>query len=183
MYEEDENPMRDVTVSIEGANYSEGTETDGEGYYEFTGLAAGDYALTYEKEGYTTENRDVSLEGDETVVYVDDIFMEVIQKGSIYGYVVDIRGDALEKVKLKLKGVKTKVTKTASSDRDGFFEFEDLDPDTYRIAVTKKFYKKVNKVVKLEEGEDKEIEIEMKKTSKRVIDERQATEGTEYTEK
>ena len=34
--------------------------------------------------------------------------------------------------------------------------------------MTKKFYKKVNKVVKLEEGEDKEIEIEMKKTSKRV---------------
>ena len=30
------------------------------------------------------------------------------------------RGDALEKVKLKLKGVKTKVTKKTSSDRDGF---------------------------------------------------------------
>ena len=168
VYDEDEDPMRDVTVSIEGANYSDSTETDGEGYYEFTGLAKGDYALTYEKEGYTTENRDVSLEGDETVVYVDDIFMEVIPKGSIYGYVVDIRGDALEKVKLKLKGVKTKVTKTASSDRDGFFEFEDLDPDTYRVALTKKFYKKVNKVVKLEEGEDKEVEIEMKKRSKRI---------------
>jgi hypothetical protein len=168
VYDEDEDPMSGVTVSIEGANYSDSTETDGEGYYEFTGLAAGDYALTYEKEGYITENRDVSLEGDETVVSVDDIFMEEIQKGSIYGYVVDIKGDALEKVKLKLKGVKTKVTKTASSDRDGFFEFEDLDTDTYRVAVTKKFYKKVNKVVKLEEGEDKEIEIEMKKTSKRV---------------
>ena len=172
MYDEDEDPMRGVTVTIVGANgrspLQNSTETDGEGYYEFTGLAAGDYTLTYEKEGYITENRDVSLEGDETVVYVDDIFMEEIQKGSIYGYVVDIRGDALEKVKLKLKGVKTKVTKTASSDRDGFFEFEDLDPDTYRVAVTKKFYKKVNKVVKLEEGEDKEIEIEMKKTSKRV---------------
>ena len=121
MYDEDEDPMSGVTVSIEGANYSDSTETDGEGYYEFTGLAAGDYTLTYKKKGYITENRDVSLEGDETVVSVDDIFMEEIQKGSIYGYVVDIKGDALEKVKLKLKGVKTKVTKTASSDRDGFF--------------------------------------------------------------
>ena len=53
-------------------------------------LPQGDYALTYEKKGYITENRDVSLEGDETVVSVDDIFMEEIQKGSIYGYVVDI---------------------------------------------------------------------------------------------
>ena len=58
--------------------------------------------------------------------------------------------------------------KTASSDADGFFEFTDLDADTYVIFAKKKGYKKTQHKVVLEEGESTEIEIEMRKTTKRI---------------
>jgi hypothetical protein len=74
------------------------------------------------------------------------------------------------------------VTSTTSysgtvSYADGFFEFTGLGADTYVIFAKKKRYKKAKATVKLEEEESKGIEIEMRKTSKRVIDERQTTEG------
>ena len=81
---------------------------------------------------------------------------------------MDIRGNPLEFVRLRLKGIKTKVIKTASSDADGFFEFTDLDADTYVTFARKKGYKRTQQKVVLEEGESTEIEIEMKRTSKRV---------------
>ena len=84
------------------------------------------------------------------------------------GYVVNIKGSPIEFVRLKLKGVKTKVIKTASSDADGFFEFADLEADTYVIIAKKKKYRNTQQKVKLEEGASEEIEIVMKKTSKRI---------------
>ena len=60
--------------------------------------------------------------------------------------------------------------KNTSSDEDGFFEFTGLGADTYVIFAKKIRYKKAKATVKLEEDESKEIEIEMKRTSKRVID-------------
>ncbi len=92
--------------------------------------------------------------------------MEEIEKGKIYGYVVKIDGDLIESVRLRLKGVKTKVSKNTSSDADGFFEFTGLGADTYVIFARKIRYKKAKATVKLEEDESKEIEIVMKRTSK-----------------
>src|SRR3989338_5641954 len=60
------------------------------------------------------------------------------------------------------------VKKTASSDEDGFFEFTDLKADTYIIFAKKKKYRNTQRKVKLGDSESKEIEIVMKKTSKRV---------------
>lgn len=98
------------------------------------------------------------------------VTMEQIEKGEIYGYAVNIKGDPIEYVRLKLKGIKTKVSRSASTDADGFFEFTDLEADTYVISAQKKRYRNAKKTVSLEEGEEKEIEIEMRKSSKRVIE-------------
>ncbi|OHB38481.1 MAG: hypothetical protein A2Y09_04135 [Planctomycetes bacterium GWA2_39_15] len=95
---------------------------------------------------------------------------EQVVSGKIYGNVVNIKGNPIEFVRLRLKGIKTKVIKTASSDADGFFEFTDLEADTYVIIAKKKKYRNAQQKVKLEEGESTEIEIVMKKTSKRVIE-------------
>ena len=59
-------------------------------------------------------------------------------------------------------------SKITSSDADGFFEFTGLGADTYVIFAKKTRYKKAKATVKLEEEESKEIEIEMKRTSKRI---------------
>ena len=150
-----------------GANgYSKSIKSDEEGYYEFADLAAGDYTLNYGKDGYQTKTQEVSLEEDETLE-LETIYMERTERGAISGYVTNIYGDPIESVKLKLKGIRTKTIKIESADADGFFEFTDLEADDYMITVTKKRYRSARKTVTIEEGEAKEIEIEMRKTSKR----------------
>ena len=165
--DEDEQPLKGVTITITGENSSDSTETDENGYYEFSGLVKGDYTLTYEKEDYLDQTQDISLNEGE-VKDIGTVTMEQAVSGKIYGYVVNIKGSPIEFVKLKLKGVKTKVIQTASSDADGFFEFTDLGPGTYVIVAKKKKYRNAQQKVTLEEGESKEIEIVMKKTSKRI---------------
>ncbi|MBI2472166.1 MAG: carboxypeptidase regulatory-like domain-containing protein [Planctomycetes bacterium] len=90
------------------------------------------------------------------------------EKGSISGYVIDRRGNPIESAKIRLKVTNTKVLKKTTSDEDGVFEFADLDADTYTITALKKGYKTVKQTITLEEGEYTDIEIEMKKTSKRI---------------
>jgi len=91
-----------------------------------------------------------------------------ISKTFIYGYILNKNNNPIESVRLRLKGVTTKVVKNTFSDEDGFFEFTDLDADTYVILAKKRGYKKAKVTVKLAEEESKEIEIEMTKTSKRI---------------
>lgn len=166
VYDEDDNPMKGVTVAITGSGYSGSEETDDDGYYEFRDLSAGDYTITYKKEGYQTQTAEVTLEeGDKKEA--ETVAMILTESGKIYGYVMNIKGDPIESVRLKLKGIGTKAVKRTSTDADGFFEFADLDADTYVIFASKKGYKKTKSTIKLEEGEDKEVEIEMKKTTKR----------------
>ena len=68
----------------------------------------------------------------------------------------------------KKGGKKTKVKSTESSDADGFFEFSDLGADTYVLTAKKKRYRNTKQKVTLEDGESEEVEIEMRKTTKKV---------------
>ena len=86
------------------------------------------------------------------------------QKGKIYGYVVNIQGDPIGFVKLRLKGIKTGYNSTTYSI-GGFFGFEGLEADTYVLIAKKRGYKRVKQTITLAEGGEREIEIEMKKTS------------------
>ena len=164
-----DDSLKGVTVSITGtADYSNSTETDDNGYYEFRDLAAGDYTVTYEKDGYQTQSQDISLVENE-VKDLDTITMEVVVKAKISGDVVDVKGEPIENVKLRLKGITTGYNSTVSSDADGLFEFNDLEADTYVLIAKKKGYKNAKKTIKLVEGDEQEIEVEMKKSSKRII--------------
>ena len=100
-----------------------------------------------------------------------DVFVAKIsslEKGKIFGYVVDMKEKRIESEELKLKGLNTKVSKTATSDEDGIFEFTDLEPDTYGITAKKKGYQRSKQTVNLEEGEEEEISIKLKRTKKGV---------------
>lgn len=183
VYDHDSEPLPWVGVTIAGDILSDSTETDSNGYYEFDVLTGAAYTLTYEKDGYETQTRyTVGFKIDE-IFTVEDVIMEKIEKGKIYGYVVKINGDPIESVRLRLKGMKTKILKITSSDADGFFEFTGLEADTYVIFARKMRYKKAKATVKLEDEESRGIEIEMRKTSKRVIDERQTTDYADRTDK
>ncbi|HHT9146569.1 MAG TPA: S8 family serine peptidase [Candidatus Wunengus sp. YC61] len=87
-------------------------------------------------------------------------------QGKISGSVVNIKGNPIKSVKIKLKGITTKTLFTTLSDADGFFEFTGLEADTYSTIANKKGFKKPSKTVVLEEGEEKEIEIKMRKAKK-----------------
>jgi uncharacterized membrane protein len=138
------------------------TKTDEDGHYEFSNLAAGDYTLTYKKEGYQTQTGDINL-GEGEALDIGTIIMKLIVKGKIYGYVVNRKGNPIESVKLSLKGKRLELSKTLFSDQNGYFEFTDLEADTYVIILKKRGYKRKKRTVNLEEEEEKEIEIVMKK--------------------
>lgn len=172
--DENGDSLEGVTVAITGRgnNQLQGTETDDDGYYEFRDLEAGGYTLTFEKSGYRIQTLDIILKAEEALEAVT-ITMELEVKGSIFGYVVDIYGNPIESVKLKLKGIRTKIKRNASSDADGFFEFADLEKDRYVIFASKKRYKKTKQTVSLNEGDNQEMEIGMRKSSssRRVVPE------------
>ncbi|HHT9112577.1 MAG: S8 family serine peptidase [Planctomycetes bacterium] len=168
VYDQDNFPLEGVTVTIIGNSSSDSIDTNEDGYYEFYDLAAGDYILTYEKDGYQGQTRNISL-GEGETLGIETITLELIERGSISGHIVNTKGDPVESAKMKLKGVTTKTLFNTSSDADGFFEFTDLDANTYVIIANKKGYKRSSKTVILKEGEEKEIEIKMKKAKKTVL--------------
>ncbi len=94
---------------------------------------------------------------------------EPSSKGIISGYVINARKYPIESAKIRLKGVNSKVLKKTTSDEDGLFEFTDLNADTYTIIALKKGYKTVKQTITLEAGEEKDIEIVMKRTTKKGI--------------
>ena len=122
MNDEDEQPLEGVTVTIVGANgdspLQNSIETDENGYYEFRGFDAGEYIITYEKEGFLTQTQDISLEEGE-LKDLGVVILEQVERGRIYGYAVNIKGDPIEFVRLKLKGIKTKVSRSALPMRMG----------------------------------------------------------------
>ena len=90
-----------------------------------------------------------------------------VKAGKILGYVLNIKGNHVKSVKLRLKGANSKVLKKTTSDEDGLFEFADLDADTYTITAIKKGYKTVKQTISLEAGEERDFEIVMKKTKRK----------------
>ena len=51
--------------------------------------------------------------------------------------------------KIRLKGINSKVLRKTISDEDGFFEFANLDADTYIITALKSGYKTVKQTITL----------------------------------
>ncbi len=87
--------------------------------------------------------------------------------GRISGYVYNMRGYPIESAKIRLKKANSRVLKKTFSDEDGFFEFTDLDADTYIVTALKSGHKTVKQTVTLEEGEEVDIEIVVKKTKRK----------------
>ena len=89
------------------------------------------------------------------------------KKGIISGYVIDKKSNPIESAKIRLKGTNSKVFRKTISDEDGLFEFADLGADAYTITALKKGYKTAKQTITLEAGEEKDIEIVMKKTKRK----------------
>lgn len=91
------------------------------------------------------------------------------QTGSVMGNVTDKEGYPIESAKIKLKDKTKKILKKTTSDKNGFFTFTDLSVDTYEIITRKKGCKKNKQVVTLENGEDADVRVEMKRLNEGVL--------------
>ncbi len=157
----DDEVMKGVKIKIQGTSFSDYAVTDEDGFFEFSNLAAGDYAVTQEKDDYQTQRIIINLEEGE-VVDLGTITMGTT-RSFIYGYVRDsIRGNPIGTATIKLKGLKTKSKNTSFSDTDGFFKFADLGEDTYVLIARKRGFKRLNRTIRLSKGEERELELEMR---------------------
>ncbi|HHT9114492.1 MAG: hypothetical protein HZA47_03230 [Planctomycetes bacterium] len=92
------------------------------------------------------------------------IFNTKPPKGKISGYVIEsVIGKPIESVRLRLKGTKArkKAFKVIFSGPDGFFEFNELDADTFDIFAIKTGFEGARQVVEMPEGEENIIEIKL----------------------
>ena len=80
-------------------------------------------------------------------------------KSKIFGYVMDEIDHPVKKAKVRCKGKNTNVKENATTNKQGYFEFNNLSADSYKITAKKKGFDKSKYNVNLEEGEEKEIEI------------------------
>jgi len=110
-------------------------------------------------------------------------------KGKISGYVMEsISGKPIESARIRLKGTKArkKAFKILFSDADGFFEFNELDADTYDIFAIKAGLKSARQVVEMPEGEENIVEIKLgsiqvEEQKKDLIEEKKGTETPHST--
>lgn len=58
------------------------------------------------------------------------------QRGIIVGSVIDLNDDAVPGANVVLEGPNLKTPRTVVANDRGFFEFDDLDPDTYHVSIT-----------------------------------------------
>jgi hypothetical protein len=160
VYTVDKEPLKDVEVIISDNDLSNKTNTTEEGYYEFKNIATGNYKLTYKKEDYKIQMLDITYEeNDELDLRM--IILDIIEKGRIYGYIVDTKDEPIGGAKIRLKGIK-KALKKLSFDMNGFFEFVNLETGKYKIFARKNGYKRTKKNILFKEGEEKKVEIYMK---------------------
>ena len=93
------------------------------------------------------------------------IFNTKPPKGKISGYVMySINGKPIESVRLRLKGTmaRKKTFRVILSDADGFFEFNELDADTYDIFAIKTGLKSARQMVELKDFGENNVEIKLR---------------------
>src|SRR3989339_1569450 len=110
-------------------------------------------------------------------------------KGKISGYVMEsVSGKPIESVRIRLKGTKArkKAYKILFSDADGFFEFNELDADTFDIFAIKTGLKSARQVVEMPEGEENIVEIKLgsiqgEELKRDLVEEKKGTETSHPT--
>ena len=173
-------PIANATVLTDRGRYSAKTGSDG--LYQLNGVAEGDYTLTAFAEGYGSVSQTVTVKAGETT-QADFTLLRaatipspvpsptinpipsttptpaIASKGKIFGYVTDEYSTPVKSAKVRCKGKNTGIKVKMNTDKQGYFEFNNLDADTYKIVAKKKGYYKSKYTVNLKDGEEKEIEM------------------------
>jgi len=114
--------------------------TSAYGYYEFNGLDYDTYLLTPTKSGasFSPSNLEVVIDTDNPVdtIYTADFAVTNIHQ--ISGIVSNIKtGEAIPGVSIKIESFDGTINVSATTSAYGYYEFNDLDYDTYLLTPTK----------------------------------------------
>jgi len=128
--------VSNVRVTLSGANSGDYI-TGATGYYEFSGLAAGNYTVTPTKSGctFTPVNRTYSpLSSDQNN---QNFTLNVPVTYYIKGYIKDANSVGIGSVIVNLSGTNSGIYTTSSS---GYYEFINLVSGAYTVTPTKSGY-------------------------------------------
>ena len=131
--------QRRVSVAVDssgeivnfGAGASRTGRTDEAGMIRFVGLAAGDYVLTIDKEGYSKTKQMVTRSGDDEQL----VIVELPRSSSLRVLAVDAIGNPIPGANLELERVdaEPKDSQSKVSDAWGLAEFTSLVPGEYTL--------------------------------------------------
>lgn len=133
------------------------------GQFSLSGLAPGEYTLTFEREGYASETVPVRVSGTEAVPPLDVVLGR--QLGGITGRVTRVGGGALVGAVVTVtNGTKTWTTgSTAAIDNRpaGGFLMSGLAPGSYSVTVTAAGYAPITALVRVVAGLTSEQPIQL----------------------
>ncbi len=117
------------------------SSTDDTGYWQLTGLDAGDYSLTVVKQGYTFTSTSFTVgDGNNAQVNIEAVKVvdEVIGKYTAHGTLKDQTGQSLVGVTVEVNG------KTTVTDENGNWSIGDLIEGKYQVIATQGHFRCVN---------------------------------------
>jgi hypothetical protein len=122
--------------------------SDNQGHFELSGLSAAKYQLTASKRGYRTAYFDEHEEYSSAIVTGDDqdtgsLIFKLTPGAILHGVVTSDGGDPVESARVMLflkpsghkRGERISQADNATTDDSGAFEFSDLAPGDYLLAV------------------------------------------------
>ena len=157
-----------VWISVSQGNYSETTESDKDGYYEFELEEGGTYHVQAEKDGYEDHESNVSVEeGKETTYHIRMTESSGGDKTMVSGYVYEkeSRGTPIENAEITITGHSANETYTTYTDRNGHYEKELGGGDNYTLTAEKEGYTSETKYQYIAEGESEEVNFHLEKES------------------
>lgn len=151
-------PAENIAINLldYNQNFVQSVRTNGQGFYQFVNIAAGDYILketndegtidVFDQDTSPEDNNDV--DGVNNIIYVtlaegeidsDNVFVNrQVTFGSISGYVysqnrVGEEPQPLEGIVISLLNLEGSFIKSATTNDDGYYLFEDIPASTYLL--------------------------------------------------
>jgi hypothetical protein len=129
--------MSGITVTISGLNQEpETTQTDGTGFYEFTGLGFNTYTVTpfYAGYSFTPSFQEVNIAATDADKNKRNINFVATLGYQIMGKVTDLSGVGLPGITITLRGGLQNDALQTQTDNNGIYSFIELENGSYTIT-------------------------------------------------
>ncbi len=172
------HPVPRALVSLKGLAVA---RTNSLGQYAFLNVPAGAHQLSVSQGGLKTKSAQVQVaarkSGEANIKFgAADKIASVSAKGSLIqpGASTTLRGTVLDNANHPITGAKVSVIQSNSvvsvfSGRDGSFEFRNLKPAAYRLAVYKVGFESANQPLALRSGSVERRDLKLKEQASPVI--------------